>query len=331
MRATRIVMALLLIGGLVAAASPAGASYPGANGKIAFVRDGNIWTMAPDGTGQRQLTFFSGKAEAGSPRWSPDGTRIAYQAVRWYDGTLNADIWTMRANGTQKTRITTHRAPEDDPTWSPDGRWIAFTSHRPGDYSIYRVRSTSPYGAAIGVALLSEECLYEPCDTLYESGPDWSPAGGRILFDRVTNWAGSPAGWAYEIYSVPAFRVEPPTLLHPGFGAVDPSWAPGARRIALSRIEYDHYGPEPEGAHAANIVHVAPDGSDLRVVTHYRNDSERWARDPAWSPDGGRIIVYALHLTYSDTTRVFKVAANGLTAPVLLAWNASEPDWQPLP
>jgi hypothetical protein len=46
--------------------TPAGATYPGANGKIAFVRDGNIWSMDPDGTHKRQLTFRSG--DESSPR-----------------------------------------------------------------------------------------------------------------------------------------------------------------------------------------------------------------------------------------------------------------------
>src|SRR5688500_9687309 len=134
--------------------TPAGPTSPGVNGKIAFVRDGNIWKMDPDGTHKRQLTFRAGDER--SPRWSPNGGRIAYQACLTYSGTLNCDFWTMRADGSAKTRITRHPATDGDPTWSPNGAWIAFTTDR--DYlatefdssSIYRIRSTAPYGEPIG-------------------------------------------------------------------------------------------------------------------------------------------------------------------------------------
>ena len=42
------------------------AAYPGTNGKLAFVRDGHIWTMNADGTGAAQLT--TGTADAVGPR-----------------------------------------------------------------------------------------------------------------------------------------------------------------------------------------------------------------------------------------------------------------------
>ena len=44
-------------------------------GKIVFVRDGDIWVMSVDGSNQKQLSF-TGKAR--SPSWSPDGERIVY-------------------------------------------------------------------------------------------------------------------------------------------------------------------------------------------------------------------------------------------------------------
>ena len=45
-----------LIGAVVALPGAAHAAYPGANGKIAFERAGQIWTINPDGTGETQLT-----------------------------------------------------------------------------------------------------------------------------------------------------------------------------------------------------------------------------------------------------------------------------------
>jgi hypothetical protein len=61
---------------MLLAAPPAHATFPGANGKIAFVRAGDIWTMNPDGTNQVNLTNDS--AAQRSPAWSADGSKLAF-------------------------------------------------------------------------------------------------------------------------------------------------------------------------------------------------------------------------------------------------------------
>jgi len=63
---------------------PAHAAFPGQNGRIAFTsnRDGNseIYTMNPDGSDQKRLTFnsSSGLDSDGDPTLSPDGKKIAF-------------------------------------------------------------------------------------------------------------------------------------------------------------------------------------------------------------------------------------------------------------
>jgi hypothetical protein len=99
----------------VAAASPA--AYIGSDGRIAFVRDGNIFSIKPNGTGLAKLTHLG---HASGPRWSPNGTMLAYL----YRGNL----WIMNANGSHKTQITDAAPQYTDgrPTWSPNGRYLAF-------------------------------------------------------------------------------------------------------------------------------------------------------------------------------------------------------------
>jgi hypothetical protein len=123
------VASLALLGtGLVGTAQ---AAYPGGDGLIAFVRGGNIYTIAPSGTGLDRLT--SGGHHAG-PRWSPDGSQIAYL----YRGNL----WIMAASGQDKTRITSAAPGYTDarPSWSPNGRYLAFVKTKRGQAYGYLTR-----------------------------------------------------------------------------------------------------------------------------------------------------------------------------------------------
>ena len=75
--------------------------------RIAFERGpegddpGNdVWSMAADGTDQRQLTTSAGLDEG--PAWSPGGSRIAFTSTR----AGSSDIWTMAADGTDQRPLT---------------------------------------------------------------------------------------------------------------------------------------------------------------------------------------------------------------------------------
>jgi TolB protein len=330
----RSIKALLLVaavaGQLIAAAPPAVATFPGGNGRIAFIRDGNVWTMRPDGTGQRQLTT-SGTAR--DPAWSPDGTKIAF--ARFSPTTGGAyDIWVMRAGGGGKTRITTHAADEMFPAWSPDGRWIAFTSDRrdmDGDRSlIYRIRSTVPYG--IPVRVTRAPTPTDPpgyCDTCWEfdGALDWSPDGRWIAFTRHFNDGGSAAGYFALIMLV---RPDGTGLREIG-GWHDPSWGPGGRRIAVVKPTFG----DDDFYDSMNVFHENPDGSGPKAVTHFAPGSYLLAGSPEWSPDRGTRIVFELSHLPSDGPQwgpaLYRIRSDGSGTPVRIASNASDPSWQPLP
>jgi hypothetical protein len=96
-------------------------AYLGSNGRIAFVRDGNIFTIKPNGSGLKKLTYLG---HASGPRWAPNGTRLAY--------IYRGNLWIMNANGSGKIQVTdtAPRLTDGRPTWSPSGRYLAFVDTR---------------------------------------------------------------------------------------------------------------------------------------------------------------------------------------------------------
>jgi dipeptidyl aminopeptidase/acylaminoacyl peptidase len=112
-----VLLALGLIGAVVAATDPAKAAFPGHNGKIAFAsnRDGNweIYTMNSDGTSQQNLTF-SWSSDL-RPAWSANGKQIAFDSFR--DG--NEEVYRMSTSGALQTRLTFNVAVDSRPSWQP--------------------------------------------------------------------------------------------------------------------------------------------------------------------------------------------------------------------
>lgn len=71
----------------------------------------------------------SGDFDDTSPRWSPDGTRLAFVSRRRDDADRdnNSDIFVVEARaGATPVRLTTWAGPDDTPEWSPDGTHIAY-------------------------------------------------------------------------------------------------------------------------------------------------------------------------------------------------------------
>jgi dipeptidyl aminopeptidase/acylaminoacyl peptidase len=119
--------------------------------KIAFVRDGDVWSMRADGTGQHKLTV--GPEVDSRPQFDPEGRYVVFARSATAEGAR--DLYRVNLGGVAHALVTS-AGDEHEASFSPDGKTIVFvrgvaeTSGGVAD-DIYSVR---PSGA--GLARLSK-------------------------------------------------------------------------------------------------------------------------------------------------------------------------------
>lgn len=82
----------------------------------------------------RELPPFDRLSQVFTPRWSPDGERVAFSG--FVEGGYR-DIYLYEVATGQTRRITADRNIDMSPSWSPDGRYVVFGSDRDEVYNIY--------------------------------------------------------------------------------------------------------------------------------------------------------------------------------------------------
>lgn len=252
--------------GLLAALLPAAAhaTSPGANGRIAFVANGDVWTINPNGSDLAQVT--SGPSVDGSPAWSPDGTTIAFSrhaAPTDADPAPQSDIWLVRP-GSPATRFTSTTTSEFAPAWAPDGRLsfvrtsgcsaagVVVRLDGAGAGSLPPGRHTwSPAGdeAAVapgicipgplqlasptgGSAVFPGNDLQSPEDG-FDRNPSWSPNGAAVVYSTVRWETGQTWLAMIRRNGSAAVPLTQPTVLDDD-APDDPTWSPDGRHIAYT-------------------------------------------------------------------------------------------------
>jgi dipeptidyl aminopeptidase/acylaminoacyl peptidase len=347
-RKRQVLAALVTLAAALGIAAPAQATFPGANGRIAYTwsRGGEdfdgggpiphrvgIVSVRPNGEGRRLVA-----RGATQPAYSPDGDRIAF---------LRGRLWVARADGRSAHPVTPSDWSVGQHTWSPRGTRLAFerTFRNSGGGALYTVRSD-------GTGL--KRLLKTPLGMGLSSGA-WSPDGKAIVYDQ--NSAGRPlvrifrAGeittlarpafestWsrrgliAYETLVSAGDRNEvciksPDPKATPGCigfadaSVSDPAWSPNGRRLMVM------YTPH-QGQGEAEIWTVRPDGT---VLTR----APRGNVFPIFSPDGKLFAFNRSRfagqppLEYED---LFVMHPDGTgTRRVVRGGQVNSPDWQPLP
>lgn len=303
---------LALAAALLAAAEPAGAAFPGTNGKVVFVseRDGNeeIYTRNVDGT-VRRLT--NNPARDFEPAFSPDGGRITFTSTR--DG--NEEIYVMTDVGSGLRRLTFHPENDQNPVFSPDGEKIAFESGRAGGTNQIYTMNASPEGPTNVPRRLT---FNNPGGAIH---PAWSltPEGEKIAFAGVVDGN-------LEIFHMNAADgSNRARLTFNGVFDGRPNFSPDGKKIAFYRGTLQ--------AGTSDIFVMNLDGSDQTNLTDGPGES---GSDPTWSPDGAR-IAFADDRDADDQNpfnyEIYEMNADDGSNQTRRTNNAardSEPDWGPI-
>jgi WD40-like Beta Propeller Repeat len=313
-RFTRIAVVVAATGSVcLLIASPADASFPGGNGKIAFSNfDANqvsqVFTVNPDGSGRTQLT--QNQFDAVDPAWSPDGRRIAY--------TSGGSIFVMNADGSGQGSLTGPGNSDLYPAWSPDGTKIAFVrlpDCAPGNCQEADIYVMNADGSGVNRVTNG--------NGLPESHLDWSPDGTMIAFSGMTG--GLPHVYTVKPDGSGETRLTDVSTMDEG-----PSWSPDGRKIAFH--SYRDAGPPSSCGFGCDgeIYLMNPDGSGQTRITNEPQVNSF----PAFSPDGTRLAlmrwqcagftncVGGLHTMNEDGSGITRVTSE---------WQDGPPDWQAVP
>jgi hypothetical protein len=294
------------------------AAYPGRDGLIAFVRDGNIFTVNPDhpASGAVRLTT---DGHASGPRWSPNGTQIAYLD--------SGNLWVMKANGSGKKRLTDSapRYTDSRPSWSPNGAYLAFVqtqrNHADGNLVRYNMARHNIRYFTTTVSGSLQRVVALPAPVAWTWTPELPPGsdfGSFIAYEGAgalcqfahrycLNLLGFGSQAAYQ-NGFPSAEDDDTT-----FRLTDPDWYPTDPAYATQLMTTQE---------TCAAGHCTPQGLDETVgaVPAFAGGYEG-----VYSP-AGDLIAYVkgagrhAHIYY----------ASALAGPTELV-AGSQPDWQPLP
>jgi dipeptidyl aminopeptidase/acylaminoacyl peptidase len=239
---------------------------------------------------------FSRFQDVADPQLSPDGEWVLYTLTSTdaAKDRRDSDVWLVKWDGSQRSRLTYSAENESSPRWSPDGRYISFLSSRPGDAKGTQVWVLDRTGGEARqlTHLKGRIASY-----------DWSPDAKQLAL---------------------VYREPEPDAQEPG--REGGGEAAAAKPIVIDKYQFKRDGPTYLTGNVRSRIYLYDIASEK--AERLTGDGDYDESGPEWSPDGRRIAFVSNHDANWERTRntdVFVVDATiGAKSRQLTTWPGAD-------
>jgi dipeptidyl aminopeptidase/acylaminoacyl peptidase len=269
---------------------------PAANGLVAYEKGGDIFTADPM-TGV-STAVITGTERDINPRWSRDGTRLAFERKGDSDSGPGV-LYVARADGSHMVQLKTAAtfAQIDGYEFSPDGKELLIT-YKSGWSPAFLIAATDGSGfRTLPVARLAGYAAWRP------------PDGSEILLMDVDDGQHPCCG----IYAINAETgsIRDILAIEPGRLRSYPRWSPDG-----SLISFAEWVPADGLTVQTHII--AADGTGDRILPS--PPGTVWQGTESWSNDGTRMLVVRGYAPDEAGARPVAIPVDGHDTGVEIEW-----------
>ncbi|CUS49425.1 MAG: family S09 peptidase [Idiomarinaceae bacterium HL-53] len=265
-------------------------------------RRSTLWTVDADGEGLQAMTDV--QLNAHSPRWSPQGDRVAFIA--------NGQVHMLWLETGRVSQITHLQQSPSAVSWSPNGEWLAFSMFTPSSNAAPVNLPGKPAGAdwadppkyidsmnyrADGAGYLPEGYRHIYIVSAHGGSPiqltsgdyhhagtlSWHPQNSAIYFsaNRQEDWKSQPLN--SDIYAVDIASKELTKLTDRAGPDANPKVSPNGRYIAFTGFDDQRLAYQQSRLYVMTL-----DGSDVTPLT---DNLDRSVGDFAWENNSRDLII----------------------------------------